>query len=104
MGESRVLDWLECLGWLGWLERLERLELFRHLRAAAVLSVALRSSNVSASYRAGHRYPQATDGNAAAPTTPFSPRPKDAELGARYGLEDKFVAGYIGTHGMAHVG
>jgi hypothetical protein len=27
---------------------------------------------------------------------------KDQELVARYGLEGKFVAGYIGTHGMAH--
>ncbi|MCE2572587.1 glycosyltransferase family 4 protein [Motilimonas eburnea] len=27
---------------------------------------------------------------------------KDEELVARYGLEGKFVAGYIGTHGMAH--
>jgi glycosyltransferase involved in cell wall biosynthesis len=27
---------------------------------------------------------------------------KDPELAARYGLEDKFVAGYVGTHGMAH--
>ena len=32
----------------------------------------------------------------------FRPQPKDAELVARYGLKEKFVAGYIGTHGMAH--
>jgi glycosyltransferase involved in cell wall biosynthesis len=32
----------------------------------------------------------------------FQPLAKDAELVARYGLEGKFVAGYIGTHGMAH--
>lgn len=32
----------------------------------------------------------------------FRPREKDHELLRRYGLEGKFVAGYIGTHGMAH--
>jgi glycosyltransferase involved in cell wall biosynthesis len=32
----------------------------------------------------------------------FQPRAKDAELVKKYGLENKFVAGYIGTHGMAH--
>ena len=32
----------------------------------------------------------------------FHPQPKDDELVERLGLEDKFVAGYIGTHGMAH--
>jgi glycosyltransferase involved in cell wall biosynthesis len=30
----------------------------------------------------------------------FSPRPKDLELVRRLGLEGRFVAGYIGTHGM----
>jgi len=30
----------------------------------------------------------------------FSPRPKDPELIRRLGLEGRFVAGYIGTHGM----
>lgn len=32
----------------------------------------------------------------------FHPRPGDVKLVERYGLEGKFVAGYIGTHGMAH--
>ena len=32
----------------------------------------------------------------------FNPRAKDAELVHTLGLEGKFVAGYIGTHGMAH--
>jgi len=35
-------------------------------------------------------------------TTRFQTREKDAKLLTRYGLEGKFVAGYIGTHGMAH--
>jgi glycosyltransferase involved in cell wall biosynthesis len=32
----------------------------------------------------------------------FSPQKKDASLLRRYNLEDKFIVGYIGTHGMAH--
>ncbi len=32
----------------------------------------------------------------------FRPRPKDPELEDLYGLKDKFVSGYVGTHGMAH--
>jgi glycosyltransferase involved in cell wall biosynthesis len=32
----------------------------------------------------------------------FKPREKDEELLKSFGLEGKFVAGYIGTHGMAH--
>ncbi len=32
----------------------------------------------------------------------YGPRPKDAELAAEWDLEDKFVVGYVGTHGMAH--
>lgn len=32
----------------------------------------------------------------------FRPQPKDAALAGQYELEGKFVAGYIGTHGMAH--
>ena len=34
--------------------------------------------------------------------TRFRPMEKDAELVAELGLDGKFVAGYIGTHGMAH--
>jgi hypothetical protein len=32
----------------------------------------------------------------------FRPQPKDLPLQRRLGLEGKFVAGYVGTHGMAH--
>ena len=32
----------------------------------------------------------------------FKPRPKDAELTEKLGMKGKFVAGYIGTHGLAH--
>ena len=32
----------------------------------------------------------------------YSPQPRDAALAGKWGLEGKFVVGYIGTHGMAH--
>lgn len=32
----------------------------------------------------------------------FAPRPKNADLLKKYHLIDKFVIGYIGTHGLAH--
>jgi glycosyltransferase involved in cell wall biosynthesis len=32
----------------------------------------------------------------------FSPRPRPAELVRKYGLEGRFVVGYIGTQGIAH--
>lgn len=32
----------------------------------------------------------------------YAPRPRDSELTTMWGLEGKFVIGYVGTHGMAH--
>jgi glycosyltransferase involved in cell wall biosynthesis len=32
----------------------------------------------------------------------YTPREKDQAMASKFGLEDKFVVGYIGTHGMAH--
>lgn len=32
----------------------------------------------------------------------YAPRPKDSDIEAKLGLQGKFVAAYIGTHGMAH--
>ena len=32
----------------------------------------------------------------------FKPQPRDNEVTVKYGLRDKFVASFIGTHGMAH--
>lgn len=34
--------------------------------------------------------------------TRFRPMTRDKELAANYGLDGKFVAGYVGTHGLAH--
>ncbi len=32
----------------------------------------------------------------------YAPRARDADLAAAWGLDGKFVLGYVGTHGMAH--
>jgi colanic acid biosynthesis glycosyl transferase WcaI len=32
----------------------------------------------------------------------YAPRPRDAELAHEWSLDDAFVVGYIGTHGLAH--
>lgn len=32
----------------------------------------------------------------------YAPRPRDEALETEWGLRDKFVIGYVGTHGMAH--
>lgn len=32
----------------------------------------------------------------------YSPRAKDSELVSRHGFGEKFIVGYLGTHGMAH--
>ena len=35
-------------------------------------------------------------------STQFKPRRKDQDLQKKFGLDGKFVSGYIGTHGLAH--
>ncbi|MEA3240466.1 MAG: glycosyltransferase WbuB, partial [Pseudomonadota bacterium] len=32
----------------------------------------------------------------------FKPLPRKNDISEKYGLNDKFVASFIGTHGMAH--
>ena len=32
----------------------------------------------------------------------YGPRERDADLARQWGLQDRFVIGYVGTHGMAH--
>jgi glycosyltransferase involved in cell wall biosynthesis len=79
---------------------LERLELFLYRKSAAVVSVTESFKKVLV--RRGipaEKIHVVTNG---VDVSQFRPRPKDRELTARLGLEGKFVAGYIGTHGMAH--
>ncbi|MCW5656398.1 MAG: glycosyltransferase family 4 protein [Burkholderiaceae bacterium] len=84
-----------------WIIRaLEALELFLYRRAARIISVthSFRRTLAGRGIDAG-KIDVVTNG---VDTAQYSPRPKDRELERDLGLEGCFVAGYIGTHGMAH--
>lgn len=82
------------------LDLLEMVELFLYRKASAIVSVthAFRTSLMrrGVNDRKIHVVTNGVD------ISRFSPREKDSELLQRHGLEGKFVAGYIGTHGLAH--
>jgi glycosyltransferase involved in cell wall biosynthesis len=82
------------------LRALTRLELFLYRRATAIVAVteAFRQNLISRGVAADKVF-VVTNG---ADLSRFQPRPKDPDLAGRLGLSGKFVAGYIGTHGMAH--
>jgi glycosyltransferase involved in cell wall biosynthesis len=88
MKESTAIRWLE------------KLELFLYRRAARIVSVthSFRDTLVRRGIDGG-KIDVITNG---VDTSRFSPRPKDAELERELGWQGCFVAGYIGTHGMAH--
>jgi glycosyltransferase involved in cell wall biosynthesis len=79
---------------------LERLEMFLYRRAARIVSVthSFRETLHRRGIDAG-KIDVITNG---VDIARFSPRPKDTTLEAELGLAGHFVAGYIGTHGMAH--
>jgi glycosyltransferase involved in cell wall biosynthesis len=82
------------------LDLVERLEIFLYRRAATV--VALTGAFKADLVRRGI----AEDKIAVIPNgvdlPRYGPRPRDQALAEEWGLEDKFVVGYVGTHGMAH--
>ncbi|HEV2532599.1 glycosyltransferase family 4 protein, partial [Phenylobacterium sp.] len=85
----------------GWLIRaLERLEMSLYRGAKAIVSVthAFRDKLIERGV-APDKIHVVTNG---ADLGRFAPRPRDAALAARLGFTGKFVAGYVGTHGMAH--
>ena len=88
MQESKVLD------------AFEKLELFLYRRADAIVSVT-NSFKVNLVGRGvdGDKIHVVTNG---VDSSKFTPQEKDSELVEELGLNGKFVAGYIGTHGMAH--
>jgi glycosyltransferase involved in cell wall biosynthesis len=88
MEDSAVIRWLE------------KLELFLYRRAALIVSVthAFRDTLGRRGIDTG-KVEVVTNG---VDISRFSPRPKDAALLSKHGLDGCFVAGYIGTHGMAH--
>jgi len=82
------------------LDLLERLELFLYRRATAIVSVTHAfKANLIGRGIDGDKISVITNG---VDTQLFKPAPKDAALTASLGLQGKFVAGYIGTHGLAH--
>ena len=82
------------------LDILEKIELFLYRKATLIISVtnAFKSDLIRRGID-GDKVHVVTNG---VDISRFSPRKKDAELVRKYHLEGKFVAGYIGTHGMAH--
>jgi glycosyltransferase involved in cell wall biosynthesis len=88
MKDSRTLHWLE------------KLELFLYRRAARIVSVThsfradLQRRGIDAA-----KIDVITNG---VDIAQFTPRPKDEALVRELGLQGKFVAGYVGTHGLAH--
>lgn len=79
---------------------LERLELFLYARAKAIVSVteSFRRDLIARGVPPAKIHVVMSGVDLAR----YSPRARDAELAREYGLEGKFVAGYMGTHGMAH--
>jgi glycosyltransferase involved in cell wall biosynthesis len=88
MKESAAIRWIE------------RLEIFLYRRAARVVSVT-HSFRETLMRRGidGNKIDVITNG---VDIGRFTPRTKDAALERELGFEGCFVAGYIGTHGMAH--
>ena len=79
---------------------LERLELFLYRRSAAVIALTRAFKDDLTRRAIDPRKVAVVINGVDLPR--YAPRPRDAELAAAWGLTDKFVLGYVGTHGMAH--
>ena len=98
--------WPESIKTVGALESgkviraLERLELFLYRKSTRVIAVtqAFRENLVAREIDRA-KIDVVTNG---VDLSRYTPRAKDAALEAALGLQGTFVAGYIGTHGMAH--
>lgn len=79
---------------------LERIELFLYRHASRIVAVthAFKDTLIRRGID-GSKIDVITNG---VDLSNFSPLPKDAGLSAELGLNGCFVAGYIGTHGLAH--
>lgn len=79
---------------------LEKVEMFLYRQAACIVSVTESFKRVLIGRGVdGGKIEVVTNG---VDLAGFAPREKDAELTTRLGLTGKFVAGYVGTQGMAH--
>ena len=79
---------------------LEWLELFLYRKSAKVVSVTRSFKDILV--RRGIDAAKIEVITNGVDISQFKPRPKDAELTEKLGMKGKFVAGYIGTHGLAH--
>lgn len=79
---------------------LEKLEMFLYRRAAMIVAVtnAFKQNLTSRGIDEAKIF-VVTNG---VDLARFKPGPKDSDLTAQLGLEGCFVAGYVGTHGLAH--
>ena len=79
---------------------LEKVEMFLYRKASRIITVT-HSFKRTLERRGitGEKIDVVTNG---VDLSNFVPQPKDPELAENLGLQGKFVAGYIGTHGMAH--
>ena len=78
---------------------LEKLEpVYRRSAAVAALTYAFKRNLVSRGIDAA-KISVVRNGVDA---SRYGVRPRNTTLEAEYGLQDKFVVGYVGTHGMAH--
>lgn len=79
---------------------MERLELFLYRRSAAIVALTPAfKENLIGRGIDGDKIPIVING---VDTDRFQSTPRDDALSAEWGLKDRFVIGYIGTHGMAH--
>lgn len=84
--------------WL--LALLQRVELFLYRHAALIVTVTRSTKRILAERGVDpDKIAVVTNG---ADLRRFQPMNKDEALAAKLGLEGSFVAGYIGTHGLAH--
>lgn len=79
---------------------LERVEMFLYRKASQIVSVT--HSFKKTLIARGVNSDKITVITNGVDMSRFKPMPKDAELVAQLALEGKFVAGYVGTHGLAH--
>ncbi len=79
---------------------LEKIEMFLYRRADSIIAVthAFKKELVERGVDA-NKIDVVRNG---VDLTKYEPAVKDVELANQYGLAGKFVAGYVGTHGMAH--
>lgn len=82
------------------LRMFERLELFLYRRSAAIVALTPKfKENLISRDIEGDKISIVING---VDVDRFRKTPRDEALAAEWGLKDKFVIGYIGTHGMAH--